>query len=108
MDLKNSRALNPMPAMQGFQLEFMQIKRANKERLAAVIKDTTQVSVAPDSLFDIQVKRIHEYKRQLLNVMHIVHDYLALVEDGREPETADGIFAGRRLLATGQPNRPLS
>ena len=55
-----------MPTMRASS-EFMQIKRANKEQLAAVIKDTTQVSVAPDSLFDIQVKRIHEYKRQLLN-----------------------------------------
>jgi glycogen phosphorylase len=79
-----------------FQREFMQIKHANKERLTAVIKDTTQVSVTPDSLFDIQVKRIHEYKRQLLNVMHIIHEYLALVEDGQDPTVPRTyIFAGK-------------
>jgi starch phosphorylase len=96
MDLEKLSGLESYAGDAGFQREFMQIKRANKERLAAVIKDTTQVSVAPDSLFDIQVKRIHEYKRQLLNVMHIVHEYLALVEDGQEPTVPRTyIFAGK-------------
>jgi glycogen phosphorylase len=96
IDLEKISGLEAYASDPGFQREFMQIKRANKERLAAVIKDTTQVSVAPDSLFDIQVKRIHEYKRQLLNVMHIVHEYLALVEDGREPTVPRTyIFAGK-------------
>ena len=96
MDLEKLSGLESYASDAGFQHEFMHIKRANKERLAAVIKDTTQVSVAPDSLFDIQVKRIHEYKRQLLNVMHIVHEYLALVEDGREPTVPRTyIFAGK-------------
>jgi glycogen phosphorylase len=96
MDLEKLSGLESYAGDAGFQREFMQIKRANKEQLAAVIKDTTQVSVAPDSLFDIQVKRIHEYKRQLLNVMHIVHEYLALVEDGREPTVPRTyIFAGK-------------
>ena len=50
----------------------------------------------PDALFDIQVKRIHAYKRQLLNVMHIVHEYLALIEDGRQPTVARTyVFAGK-------------
>jgi starch phosphorylase len=96
MDLEKLSGLESYAGDAGFQREFMQIKRANKERLAAVIKDTTQVSVAPDSLFDIQVKRIHEYKRQILNVMHIVHEYLALVEDGRDPTVPRTyIFAGK-------------
>jgi glycogen phosphorylase len=96
MDFEKISGLESYAGDAGFQREFMQIKRANKEQLAAVIKDTTQVSVAPDSLFDIQVKRIHEYKRQLLNVMHIVHEYLALVEDGREPTVPRTyIFAGK-------------
>jgi glycogen phosphorylase len=96
MDLEKLSGLESYAGDAGFQREFMQIKRANKEQLAAVIKDTTQVTVAPDSLFDIQVKRIHEYKRQLLNVMHIVHEYLALVEDGREPTVPRTyIFAGK-------------
>jgi glycogen phosphorylase len=96
MDFEKISGLESYAGDAGFQREFMQIKRANKEQLAAVIKDTTQVSVAPDSLFDIQVKRIHEYKRQLLNVMHIVHEYLALVEDGQEPTVPRTyIFAGK-------------
>ena len=78
------------------QRQFMHIKRANKERLAQVIKETTHVSVDPNSLFDVQVKRIHEYKRQLLNVLHIVHEYLGVIEEGKAssvPKTY--IFAGK-------------
>jgi starch phosphorylase len=96
MDLDKLSGLESYATNPGFQREFMQIKRANKERLAAVIKDTTQISVDPNSLFDIQVKRIHEYKRQLLNVMHIIHEYLALVEDGQKPTVPRTyIFAGK-------------
>jgi glycogen phosphorylase len=96
IDLEKLAGLESYASDPAFQREFMRIKRANKEQLAAVIKDTTHVSVAPDSLFDIQVKRIHEYKRQLLNVMHIVHEYLALVEDGQEPTVPRTyIFAGK-------------
>ena len=51
------------------------VKRANKERLCAYIKRNLKISVDPDSIFDIQVKRIHEYKRQLLNALHIMHVY---------------------------------
>jgi starch phosphorylase len=66
-----------------FQQEFMRVKRANKERLRAVIEDATGICVQPESLFDIQVKRIHEYKRQSLNVLHIIHMYLSLLEGRR-------------------------
>ncbi|MCD7060170.1 glycogen/starch/alpha-glucan phosphorylase [Pelagibacterium xiamenense] len=59
----------------GFQEQFSAVKRANKERLGAVIKDRLGISVSPDALFDVQIKRIHEYKRQLLNVMEAVAQY---------------------------------
>jgi len=96
VDLDKLSGLERFADDQGFQREFSQIKRANKERLARVIKDTTQVTVDPASLFDIQVKRIHEYKRQLLNVMHIIHEYLCLVEDDVEPLVPRTyIFAGK-------------
>ncbi len=96
MDLDKLSGLESYATHPGFQHEFMQIKRANKERLAVVIKDSTGISVDPNSLFDIQVKRIHEYKRQLLKVMHIIHEYLALVEDGQEPVVPRTyIFAGK-------------
>jgi starch phosphorylase len=96
MDLDKLSGLESYATNAGFQHEFMQIKRANKERLAGLIKDTTGISVDPNTLFDIQVKRIHEYKRQLLNVMHIIHEYLTLVEDGQEPIVPRTyIFAGK-------------
>lgn len=79
-----------------FQKAFRQIKRANKERLANVIAKTTRISVDPDSMFDIQAKRIHEYKRQLLNVLHIIHLYFRIKEDGWTPDTPRTfVFAGK-------------
>lgn len=62
----------------GFGQDWREVKRANKLSLAAVIKDRAGVIVDPDSLFDVQVKRLHEYKRQHLNVLHIVTLYLRL------------------------------
>ncbi|MBN9333127.1 glycogen/starch/alpha-glucan phosphorylase, partial [Devosia sp.] len=56
----------------GFQRQFAAVKRANKERLVRLIKERVNVSVSPDALFDVQIKRIHEYKRQLLNIIHAV------------------------------------
>ena len=79
-----------------FQEEFCAIKRVNKERLQRIIYETTRVETNPDTLFDVQTKRIHEYKRQLLKVMHIIHEYLCLVEDGcLPPVPRTYIFAGK-------------
>jgi len=58
-----------------FQESWRKVKRRNKERLAAIIKQRTGVEVDPDSMFDIQAKRIHEYKRQHLNILHVVTLY---------------------------------
>jgi glycogen phosphorylase len=68
----------------GFKKEWAEIKYANKVRLAQHILTTTGVSVNPKALFDIQVKRIHEYKRQQLNVFGVIHRYLAI--KGMSPE----------------------
>ncbi len=57
------------------QQEFMDIKRKNKERLAAYIQEHNGIAVSPDSIFDSQVKRLHEYKRQLLNILDIMYLY---------------------------------
>ena len=57
------------------QREFMEIKRKNKVRLAKYIKEHNGIEVDPDSIFDVQVKRLHEYKRQLLNIMHVMYLY---------------------------------
>ena len=57
------------------QKDFMAIKRKNKERLAKYILEHNGVEVNPDSIFDVQVKRLHEYKRQLLNILHVMYLY---------------------------------
>ncbi|SCY77452.1 starch phosphorylase [Paenibacillus polysaccharolyticus] len=64
-----------------FQEQFRAIKRDNKNRLASYILDHTGVPVDPDSVFDVQVKRLHGYKRQLLNILHVMHLYNKLKSD---------------------------
>lgn len=61
--------------------EFAAIKRANKERLADYVQKNNGVTLDPDSLFDVQVKRLHEYKRQHLNALHILYRYLELKDN---------------------------
>lgn len=80
----------------GFQKQFAAVKRANKERLVKLIKDRVNVKVSADALFDVQIKRIHEYKRQLLNIIHAV----ALYDEIRAHPERDWvprvkIFAGK-------------
>lgn len=64
-----------------FQKEFMAIKRENKVDLAALIKELCDVEVSPDALFDVQIKRLHEYKRQHLNLLHILALYRRLLHN---------------------------
>lgn len=61
--------------------QLQKIKRANKERFAKVVKKQNGVVLDPDSIFDVQVKRLHEYKRQQLNVLNIIAQYQALKEN---------------------------
>ena len=80
--------------------EFRDIKRENKQRLAKLIQQTTGVLVNPHSMFDVQIKRFHEYKRQLLNLLRITYDYLRITEDGETLTTpATYIFAGKSAPA---------
>lgn len=65
-----------------FQKKFMDIKRANKIAFADYVKETCHVEVSPDALFDVQIKRLHEYKRQHLNLLHILTLYRRLLNDG--------------------------
>jgi len=65
----------------GLQEEWLRVKRENKEKLAAFIQTQTGITLDPDMLFDIHVKRIHEYKRQHLNVLHIITLYRQLKEN---------------------------
>merc|ERR1711936_1190238 len=64
-----------------FQDSVMKVKQSNKNKLAAYLKEATGIDINPCSLFDIQVKRIHEYKRQLLNILHIVTMYTRIKKD---------------------------
>ena len=63
------------------QKEFMEIKYQNKIRLAKYIKENNNVDVDPNSIFDVQVKRLHEYKRQLMNILHVMHLYNELKDN---------------------------
>jgi starch phosphorylase len=74
-DLAELKDLAVLAEDAGFRDRFFAVKRENKERLANIIKMRLKLSVDPASLFDIQIKRVHEYKRQLLNVLHIVTRY---------------------------------
>jgi starch phosphorylase len=72
------------------------VKRRNKVALARLTKELTGIGVDPLSMFDVQVKRMHEYKRQLLNALHVVHRYWQIVEDGEVPlQPRTVIFAGK-------------
>ncbi len=77
-DLFALRKLVSFAEDSGFREEWRKIKRDNKEALASVIRGITGVTVNPDSVFDVHVKRIHEYKRQLLNILHVITLYKRL------------------------------
>ena len=96
LDLDQLQGLAALKTQPSLQAEFMAVKRANKQRLAAYIAHATGLQVDPASLFDVQVKRIHEYKRQLLNLLHVVTRYQAILAEPAAdwvPRTV--IFAGK-------------
>jgi len=89
-DLTHLDKIKPLanPENKAFHDKWRAVKRANKERLVTLVKDMCGVAFNPDSLFDVQVKRIHEYKRQLLNVLHVIHLYNR-IKHGRLENWAD-------------------
>ncbi len=74
-DLDELEAIRKYADDADFQARWREVKRANKQRLATDLETKTNLSVSTDMMFDVQVKRIHEYKRQLLNVLHAIHLY---------------------------------
>lgn len=79
-DLSQLSKLKPYIEDEKYRREFMQIKYQNKVRLAKYIKEHNGIDVDPNSIFDVQVKRLHEYKRQLLNILHIMYLYNQIKE----------------------------
>jgi starch phosphorylase len=94
-DLTHIRKITPLADDADFRKAFAQVKQANKLRLAAKIEKVTGVKLNTESLFDVQIKRIHEYKRQLLNVLHVITLYnrIRRGELGITPRTI--IFGGK-------------
>ena len=77
-DFSKIEGLRPLADNPQFRRQWDQAKQTNKARLAEYIEETYDYKVDPTHLFDVQVKRIHEYKRQLLNALHVVHRYLRI------------------------------
>jgi glycogen phosphorylase len=95
-DLSQLKKLAPLAGEKEFQRQFRQVKRSNKERLAEIIRLRLNLTVDPDSMFDVQIKRIHEYKRQLLNVLHIVTRYNRIKNgSAKDPVPRTVIFGGK-------------
>ncbi len=95
-DLQQLRALEPMADDPAFREEWKRVKRRNKEMLAVEIQKKTGVTPDPASLFDVQVKRFHEYKRQLLNLMHVITLYHRLKRNsGCDAAPRTILFAGK-------------
>ena len=95
-DLAQLRKLEPLADDPEFRAEWRQIKHANKATLATLIEERTGVVVNPAAIFDVQVKRIHEYKRQHLNILHVIGLYHRLKTDPKfsmEPRVF--VFGGK-------------
>ncbi|MBN2430217.1 MAG: glycogen/starch/alpha-glucan phosphorylase [Acidobacteria bacterium] len=95
-DLDKLRELEGHAADETFLKRLLEIKLANKCELAERIQRLTNQNVAPDALLAVQAKRIHEYKRQLLLVMLILHQFFRIMDDGVEPATPGTfVFSGK-------------
>jgi glycogen phosphorylase len=107
-DLNQLRELERFVDDAEFQQQWRDVKLANKQRLAALIKNRTGITVSPESLFDVQVKRIHEYKRQHLAALHILTLYLRVRRDPSMDvpartfifggKAAPGYFIAKRII----------
>jgi starch phosphorylase len=95
-DASRLRGLEPLAADAGFRRLFRGIKRENKARLAEIVKAENGITLDLDSIFDVQVKRIHEYKRQLLAILRVAAEYLRMKEDrSYRPYPRSYLFGGK-------------
>jgi starch phosphorylase len=94
-DLEELDRLRDAPADLAFRQRFREIKRANKEVLAAVVAQRAGVTIDPGTLFDVQVKRIHEYKRQALNLLSVITRYNRIRAGRPDAVPRTVMFAGK-------------
>lgn len=95
-NLDELRALEPLAKDPEFQHQFMEVKHANKVDLAGIIQAECGITVDPSALFDVQIKRLHEYKRQHLNLLHILALYRRILQDpGHDIPPRVFIFAAK-------------
>merc|ERR1712055_391286 len=92
--LEQLAQLKPYAEDANFQREVMKVKQDNKTKLAAYLQQETGIDINPSSLFDIQVKRIHEYKRQLLNILHVITMYNRIKKNPNAPFTPRTVMIG--------------
>lgn len=79
--------------------KLLEVKRARKLRLKKYLKETQQVDIDEDSIFDIQIKRLHEYKRQQMNALYVIHKYFS-IKEGNKPTTPITVFFGAKAGAS--------
>ncbi|ERK11667.1 Maltodextrin phosphorylase [Pantoea sp. AS-PWVM4] len=91
-NLEALKALEPFAAKKAFRQKYRKIKQANKQQLTEYIRQVTGIQVNPEALFDVQIKRLHEYKRQHLSLLHILHCYRQLRDDPKNPDFVPRVF----------------
>jgi starch phosphorylase len=95
-DLDELRKLEPFVDDASFRRKWREVKRANKRELGALVEKRAGMTIDPESIFDIQVKRIHEYKRQHLNILHVIALYNRMKSDSSfDPAPRTFIFGGK-------------
>jgi glycogen phosphorylase len=95
-DLAQLKALEPLAEDAGFRQRWQAIKLANKQQFAAYVRERSGIAIDPASMFDVQVKRIHEYKRQHLNILHVVGLYCRIKRDpSYTPPARTFVFGGK-------------
>ena len=86
--------LEPLAEDSDFRAQWRQVKHARKLQLITLIHERVGMTISPETMFDVQVKRIHEYKRQLLNLLYIITLYTRIKRDGHDPTTPRTVIFG--------------